>query len=312
MSSAPVRILVIAGPTAVGKTAFAIKAARAFDGEIVSCDSMQIYKYMAIGSAAPSAEELAAIRHHLIGVLEPEDGCTAARYAGMAEEAIRDISSRGKLPVICGGSGLYLNAILYKMDFGQAAADPKIRKELESVAAEDPQELHRMLAEKDPDAARAIHPNNTKKLIRALERLAAGEGKLSAFSGIREKNPSYDPLCVCLTRNRQELYERIDRRVGMMVDAGLLEEVSSLRERGLDTGYISMLGIGYKEILAYMDGGSSLDEALDRIRKNTRHYAKRQFTWFRRYSDMTWFDISGYSDDEKAGEALIEWLEKRI
>ena len=312
MAAEPIRILVITGPTATGKTAFAIKAAKEFNGEIVSCDSMQIYKYMEIGSAAPDESERREVPHHLVGVLDPKDGCTAARYAKMAEEAIEDISSRGKLPVICGGSGLYLNAILYKMDFGEAPADPELRKELEKIAEQDPQKLHAMLAEQDPQAAEAIHPNNIKKIIRALERLAAGEGKLAAFSGVREKNPAYDPLCVCISRERGELYSRIDQRAGLMMEAGLLDEVRNLKNMGLDTGSISMLGIGYKETLACLDGRISPEEALELIRKNSRHLAKRQFTWFRRYDNMTWFDVSSYENDEKAGEALIQWLGKRL
>lgn len=308
-----IRVLVIAGPTAVGKTAFAIEIAKRCGGEIVSCDSMQIYRYMDIGSAKPSREELAAVPHHLIDIVDPGEEFSVARYQKLAMEAIRDIHARGKLPVICGGTGLYLNSILYEMQFGEGPKDPALRERLERIAREEGSAaLHGLLLQKDPEAAARIHPNNAKKLIRALERLELGEGAVQAFQDVRTPNPELDPILVCLDRDREELYERIDRRVDLLMEAGLAEEVRMLQDMGLSESNISMLGIGYKEMLAWLRGECTREEAADRIRRNTRHYAKRQLTWFRRYDTMKWLNISAYDTEEAALEDLLRWLTERL
>ena len=307
------RILVIAGPTAVGKTEYAIEAARAFNGEIVSCDSMQLYKYMDIGSAKPSQAERDQAVHHMIDFLDPREEFSVARYQEMARRTIDEILSRGKLPVISGGTGLYLNSILYDMDFAGASGNPGLREDLKAkAAAEGPESLHRMLSELDPDAAERIHPNNVKKVIRAIERLEAGEGRVRPFDGNISENPDYDPLMVCLTRDREELYDRINRRVDALVEAGLIDEVKKLTGMGLTAEDISMKGIGYKEIIEYLDGETSLEEAVDKIKKNTRHYAKRQLTWFRRYDKIHLFDLSAYLTDQEAKRGFISWLEKKL
>ncbi len=307
------RILVIAGPTAVGKTEYAIEAARAFDGEIVSCDSMQLYKYMDIGSAKPTEEERSRAVHHLIDFLDPREEFSVARYQEMARETINDILSREKLPVISGGTGLYLNSILYDMDFAGASGNEQLRESLKAKAvSEGSESLHTILAEMDPAAAERIHPNNTKKIIRAIERLEAGEGEVRPFDGNISENPDYDPLLVCLTRDREELYDRINRRVDALIEAGLIDEVKSLTEMGLDAEDISMKGIGYKEVIEYLNGDVSLEEAIDNIKKNTRHYAKRQLTWFRRYDKMNTINLSEYLNEEEAKRGFIEWLEKRL
>ncbi|MBQ9060024.1 MAG: tRNA (adenosine(37)-N6)-dimethylallyltransferase MiaA [Firmicutes bacterium] len=312
----PIKIVVIAGPTAVGKTAFAIETAKRYGGEIVSCDSMQLYKYMDIGSAKPTAEEMAQVPHHLVDCVDPlaSDGdFSAAKYAALAAEAIRDIHRRGALPIVSGGTGLYLNGILYDMDFGEQPADPALRARLNEIAeSRGGQPLHDMLREKDPQAAERIHPNNVKKVIRALERLEGGEGSVHDFRQAQTENPLYDPVLIGLTRERQELYERINARVLDMIDRGLVEEVRGLQEMGLSTEYISMLGIGYKEILAFLSGEYSLSEATKIIQKNTRHFAKRQLTWFRRYDKMFWLDISEYADDTTAMRELFSWLDKKL
>ena len=307
------RILVIAGPTAVGKTEYAIEAAKAFNGEIVSCDSMQLYRYMDIGSAKPTEAERAEAVHHLIDFLDPREEFSVARYQKLAREAIDDILSRGKLPVISGGTGLYLNSILYDMDFADASGDEKLRETLRKVAEEEGSEaLHSQLAEMDPEAAARIHPNNTKKIIRAIERLQAGEGRVRPFDSSISENKDYDPLLVCLTRNREELYDRINRRVDALIEAGLVEEVRSLMDMGLTADDISMKGIGYKEIIAYLEGETILEEAIDQIKKNTRHYAKRQLTWFRRYDKINVVNLSEYLSEEEAKRGLIGWLEKKL
>ncbi len=311
------KLLVIAGPTAVGKTYYSIKLAQAFDGEIVSCDSMQLYKYMNIGSAKPTKEEQAQAPHHLIDFLDPRDDFSVAKYQEIALKTIEDIALRGKLPIIAGGTGLYLNSLLYKMDFAGSSQDKEYRQELELLAErEGSMLLHNMLYEKDPEAAETIHPNNKKKLIRALERLHQGEDKLHQLKNFEEKdesiNDDIDPILICLTRNREELYHRINRRVDILIEEGLIEEVQALMSMGLKYDDISMKGIGYKEIIEYLEGKVSKDEAIDNIKKNTRHYAKRQLTWFRRYDKMKWVNLSEYLNEEEALEEMINWTKEKI
>ncbi len=307
------KIIALAGPTAVGKTKFAIKLANEFDGEIVSCDSMQLYKYMNIGSAKPTAEEMSQARHHLVDMIDPREDFSAAMYQKLAKQAIADIFSRGKLPVVSGGTGLYLNSLLYDMDFSAPPQNPQYRQELLEIAEKQGGNvLHEMLAERDPQAAAAIHPNNSRKVIRALERLKEGEGRLRPFSSIRKETEDYGVLLIALTRNRPELYERINRRVDILVEQGLFEEVEMLMNMGLTIDNISMKGIGYKEIFEFFSGKYSREEAIDTIKKNTRHYAKKQLTWFRRYDKMNWYNISEYDNDDTAAEVISEWVRKNL
>ncbi len=307
------KIIALAGPTAVGKTKFAIKLVNEFDGEIVSCDSMQLYKYMNIGSAKPTAEEMSQARHHLVDMIDPREDFSAAMYQKLAKQAIADIFSRGKLPVVSGGTGLYLNSLLYDMDFSAPPQNPQYRQELLEIAEKQGGNvLHEMLAERDPQAAAAIHPNNSRKVIRALERLKEGEGRLRPFSSIRKETEDYGVLLIALTRNRPELYERINRRVDILVEQGLFEEVEMLMNMGLTIDNISMKGIGYKEIFEFFSGKYSREEAIDTIKKNTRHYAKKQLTWFRRYDKMNWYNISEYDNDDTAAEVISEWVRKNL
>lgn len=306
-------ILVIAGPTAVGKTKYAIEMARRFNGEVVNCDSMQIYKFMDIGSAKPDEEELAMAVHHLVDFVDPRDEFSVAEYQVLAKKAIDDIISRGKLPVISGGTGLYLNSILYDMDFSNAPKDNTYRDELKKIAEEQGSEhLHSMLAEKDPEMAASIHVNNTKKIIRALERINESGGKIRAFKEVQEENEDYNPILVGLTRERAQLYDRINRRVDILMDKGLVDEVKGLVDMGLTFDSISMKGIGYKEVISYLQGEYDEEEMIDLIKKNSRHYAKRQLTWFRRYDKMFWLNISDYTTDDEALEALETWLRERL
>ena len=306
-------ILVVAGPTAVGKTAFAIELAKRFNGEIVSCDSMQLYKYMDIGSAKPNAQERQMAVHHLVDCIDPRDDFSVADYQKMALETIDDITSRGKLPVIAGGTGLYLNSILYDMDFADAPKDDEYRMELKKIAeSENPQILHEMLEEKDPYAAELIHPNNHKKIIRALERLNTGEEHIHQFSDIVAENSSFSPILLGLTRDREELYQRINTRVDLLFDAGLVEEVKKLMDMGLDSDDISMKGIGYKEVIDYLNGNITVDESVELIKKNTRHYAKRQLTWLRRYDKMYWANLSEYLNDNEALEEITKWVSRKL
>ncbi|MBR0457541.1 MAG: tRNA (adenosine(37)-N6)-dimethylallyltransferase MiaA [Firmicutes bacterium] len=307
------RILVIAGPTAVGKTEYAIAAAKEFNGEIVSCDSMQLYQYMDIGSAKPTETEQLQAVHHLIDFLDPREPFSVARYQQLARAAIDDILARGRLPIISGGTGLYLNSILYDMDFAGSGEDSELRDQLrKTVDSEGPEALHEMLRELDSEAAERIHPNNVKKVIRAIERLKAGEGEVRPFGGGIHVNESYNPLLVCLTRDREELYDRINRRVDALIEAGLVDEVRSLMAMGLTADDISMKGIGYKEIINHLNGETTLADAVDIIKKNTRHYAKRQLTWFRRYDTINLFDLSAYLNDEDAKRGLLTWLKEKL
>ena len=285
-------IPVIVGPTAVGKTECAVRIARELDGEIVSADSMQIYRYMDIGSAKPTAEEQAAARHHLVDAIDPGKPFSVAEYCRMARECIEDIFRRDKLPVISGGTGLYVNSLIYDMDFSAPPADRELRERYQKIAEEKGAEyLHSLLENLDPEAAARIHPNNIKKVIRALEAAESGE-KIPSFENSFRKTSSYDCILIGLQRNREELYSRINRRVDIMMEAGLEDEIRRLMEMGLSSGDISMKGIGYKELIDAKNGLYPVEEAVELIKRNSRRYAKRQMTWFRRYPDIRWFDLS--------------------
>ena len=303
-------IIVICGPTAVGKTKYAIETALHVGGEVVSCDSMQLYKYMDIGSAKPTPEEQAQVKHHLVDQIDPGEPFSVAKYQKLAKEAIEDIFARGKTPVIAGGTGLYLNALLYDMDFSAPPRDESYREQLYKDAEEfGPIYLHNRLQMVDPEAAARIHPNNIKKVVRALE--AAEEGnKVKDFSTQLQPTKDYSYKLIGLTRDRAELYDRINLRVDLLMEMGLLEEVKGLLDMGMTEGDISMKGIGYKEIIGYYNGKYDLDEAIRLVKKNTRRYAKRQLTWFRRYEDMQWFDISTYENDEACLKEIFTWLGK--
>ena len=303
------KLIAVAGPTAVGKTKYAIETAKAFNGEIVSCDSMQLYKYMNIGSAKPTPEEQAEVKHWLVDEIDPKEPFSVARYAQMAKAAIEDIFSRGKTPVIEGGTGLYLNSLLYEMDFSGASVDTELRDTLLNEAELfGPEYIYNKLKEADPKAAERIHPNNVKKVIRALEGAISGKNIVD-FKNCQEKCKDYDVILIGLTRNRPELYDRINQRVDIMIEEGLFHEVEELLEMGLDESDISMKGIGYKEIIGYFDGLYGQEEAIELIKKNSRHLAKRQLTWFRRYEDTKWFNLSEYESDETAVGEIIGWVQ---
>ncbi len=305
------QIIVVAGPTAVGKTKYAIAIAKAVGGEIVSCDSMQLYQYMNIGSAKPTPEEQREVKHYLVDEIDPREPFSVAKYRELAKKAIEEIFQSGKVPVISGGTGLYLNALLYEMDFSNAPQDQELRKRLEEEAELfGSAYLHKKLAAIDPQTAERIHPNNTKKLIRALEGAESGN-PITDFKHCQQKCKDYDAILIGLTRNRDTLYDRINQRVDSMVREGLFKEVENLLEMGLAEEDISMKGIGYKEIIGYFDGLYTKDEAIRLIKKNSRHLAKRQLTWFRRYEDMTWFDLDRYPNDDDAIRSILSWLKEK-
>ncbi|WP_251616410.1 tRNA (adenosine(37)-N6)-dimethylallyltransferase MiaA [Senimuribacter intestinalis] len=304
-------IIVICGPTAVGKTKYAIETALHMDGEVVSCDSMQLYKYMDIGSAKPTAEERSRIKHYLVDEIEPTEAFSAARYQKLAKGAIEEIFAKGKTPVIAGGTGLYLSALLYDMDFSAPPGDSAFREQLYKEAeVHGAAFLHQKLTEADPKAAERIHPNNIKKVVRAIEAATLGE-KVKDFATDLKPTADYSARLIGLCRDRQQLYGRINQRVDLLMEQGLCDEVKDLMERGLTESDISMKGIGYKEIIGYLEGRYDLAEAVDLVKKNTRHYAKRQLTWFKRYKDMQWFNISEYDSDESCLEEIFKWLEKK-
>lgn len=304
------KIIVIAGPTATGKTDIAIELAKKIDGEVVSCDSMQLYKYMDIGSAKPTEEEMSSVKHHLIDEIDPREPFSVAIYRDMAKAAINDIFSRGKTPIIAGGTGLYLNSLLYDMDFSNAEKDDELRSKLEKEAEElGAEHIHSRLVELDPARAAKIHPNNVKKVIRALECAIRGDG-IADFKELNERTSDYDALLIGITRDRKELYERINLRVDIMIEEGLIDEVKHLMNIGLSDSDISMKGIGYKEVIDFLNGKVSLDEAVEKIKRNTRNLAKRQITWFKRYDDMKWIDISGLSKEDVV-EEIICLLQKK-
>ncbi len=308
------KIVIIAGPTAVGKTKYAIEAARRLDGEIVSADSMQLYRFMDIGSAKPTEEERSLAKHHLVDEIDPREPFSVAEYQRRAKAAIKDILSRGKLPIVSGGTGLYVNSLIFDMDFSAPPSEESqsFRKELEEFAAKEGNEaLHEKLREKDEKAAERIHPNNVKKVIRALESATLGT-KIADFSDSFVKTKDYDTILVGLDRKRDELYERINLRGDLLFEAGLCEEVKSLMEKGLAKENISMKGIGYKEVIDYLEGKYDLEEAKRLVKQNTRRYAKRQLTWFRRYEEMHWIMISDFANDEDAIGEMISWLKNRL
>lgn len=275
-------LMIIAGPTGVGKTEISLKLAERINGEVISADSMQIYQYMDIGSAKASLEERERIPHHMIDFLSPFDSFTVSQYKDMAEKCIDDIISRGKVPIMVGGTGLYIDAVVKNMSFTEGGTDEGYRLELEKLAKEKGNEhVHHLLGEVDPISAEKIHANNLKKVIRALEVYKITKKPFSDFKDTDEANPKYKISYFYLNKNRESLYNDIDRRVDIMVEAGLLEEVKMLREKGLDKSYMSMQGIGYKEILSYLEEQSTFEEAISLIKKRSRNYAKRQLTWFR-------------------------------
>lgn len=294
------KLVILTGPTSVGKTGLSVKLAKKLDGEIISADSMQVYKHMDIGTAKITEKEMDGVRHHLIDVLEPVEEYNVSKFKEEAEAAIRDIYARGSLPIIAGGTGFYIQALLYDVDFSDTA-QTGYRKELIMTAErEGGSVLHDMLKKCDEKAASYIHPNDIKRLTRALEYYHETGMKISEHNEeARKKESPYNFRYFVLNIPRDELYKNIDRRVDDMIKMGLVDEVLRLKEMGLDESYVSMKGLGYKEILRYLDKEISLDEAVRIVKRDTRHFAKRQLTWFKRERDCIWInkDEYGYDDD---------------
>lgn len=304
-------LIILTGPTAVGKTALSIRLARLVDGEIISADSMQVYKYMDIGSAKIRPEEMDGIPHHLIDVFDPAEEFHVVRFQECAKRAMEDIYSRGHIPILVGGTGFYIQAVLYDIDFTENGGDNGYRKKLETLAAEKGAEhLHQMLAKIDPASAEAIHANNIKRVIRALEYYHETGEPISVHNEKeRQKESPYNFAYFVLNDRRERLYQRIDARVDQMLSDGLVDEVRHLKERGYTRDMVSMQGLGYKEILDYLDGKCTLEEAIYILKRDTRHFAKRQITWFKREREVCWIDKEafGYENDR-----ILERMEELL
>lgn len=301
-------IIIITGPTAVGKTDISIQLAKEIQGEIISADSVQVYKGLNIGSAKISIEEMQGIQHYLVDEIEPEEDFNVYRFKCCAKEYVKKIHEKGKIPIVAGGTGFYIQSLLYDVDFSFENLNPNIRKELEELALKEGSDvLYNLLSTVDPESAREIHPNNIKRVIRAIEYFKQTGQKISEHNKIQKENVSpYNFVYFVLNMNRKLLYERINQRVDKMISSGLREEVSMLRQRGLKTEMVSMQGIGYKEMMECMDGKIDFENAIDNIKKNSRHFAKRQITWFKREKDVEWLNYEEF--DFNQDEILKEML----
>lgn len=308
-------LIILTGPTAVGKTKASIDLAKKINGEIISADSMQIYKYMDIGSAKIKKEEMDNIQHYLIDELMPEDSFHVALFQKMAKEAVRKIYDKGKIPIVVGGTGFYIQALLYDIDFKEVESHP-YRAELEELVKEKGGEyLHDKLREVDPKSAEAIHANNTKRVIRAMEYFYETGTRISEHNEVeRQKESPYNFLYFVLNDKREHLYQRIDMRIEEMLEEGLVEEVSQLKAKGYTRDLVSMQGLGYKEIFAYLEGEITLEDAVYILKRDTRHFAKRQITWFKRERDVKWIqkDDLGYKEELVLEQMLYAIKERGI
>lgn len=293
-------LIVLTGPTAAGKTHLSIALAKAVNGEIISADSMQVYKYMDIGSAKIRPEEMQGVKHYLVDELLPEEEFHIVKFQQMAKAAMEEIYAKGKVPILVGGTGFYIQAITKDIDFTQADQEDGYRRELEQLAAEKGNDyLHTMLQAVDPVSAKEIHANNVKRVIRALEFYHQNQSPISAHNQEQKEHETpYNLAYFVLNVPRELLYKRIDDRIDEMLEEGLLEEVEQLKKRGCHRGMVSMQGLGYKEILAYLEGEYPLEEAVRVLKRDTRHFAKRQLTWFRREKETIWINKNEFDYNE--------------
>jgi len=302
------KLIVIVGPTAVGKTKLSIEIAKRFNGEIISGDSMQVYKGMDIGTAKITAEEMDGIPHHLIDIKEPEEAFSVAEFQKLVREKINNIAERHVTPIIVGGTGLYIQAVLYDYQFSDSLSN---HSQLE-LQGKDPLELHKKLESIDPEGAKKIHPNNVRRVMRALE-IYENTGKtMTEMQSEQQSSILYDTALIGLTMDRDILYERINKRVDIMMEEGLLNEVERLYKGGISRNAQSVKAIGYKEIYDYLDGNISLDEAIVQLKKNSRNYAKRQLTWFRNKMDVTWFDLTEEREHLKKTTEIIDFIAGKL
>ncbi len=307
-------LVILAGPTAVGKTELSIRLAKRINGAIISADSMQVYKYMDIGSAKIMPDEMEGVKHYLIDELDPSDEFNIVRFQQMAKDALKEIYANGQIPIVAGGTGFYIQALLYDIDFTHQDSDEAFRKEMADYAAEYGAEaLHEKLKEIDPVSYKTIHANNTKRVIRALEYYRMAGQPISAHNEQEHQKVSpYNFAYFVLTDDRKHLYDRIDYRVDLMMKKGLVDEVKKLYDMGYHKDMVSMQGLGYKELLSYLNGECSLEEAVYIIKRETRHFAKRQLTWFRRERDVIWLDKSAYQyNDQRILTDMCRMLQEK-
>lgn len=304
-------LVILTGPTAVGKTELSIQLAKIINGSIISADSMQVYQYMDIGSAKVKKEEMMGVQHYLVDEFLPEDEFHVVKFQNYAKKYLNEIYEQGKLPIIVGGTGFYIQALLYDIDFTTQECDPAYRMKLESIVAEKGNEfLHEMLKKCDAKAASMIHPNNVKRIIRALEFFKESGQPISEHN--KQEHAKKSPYNFCyfvLNDERENLYQRIDLRVDKMLEDGLIEEVVSLKNRGYHKDMVSMQGLGYKEILAYLNGTLSYEDAVYILKRDTRHFAKRQLTWFRREKEITWINKQDFSYDNAK---IMQYITKQL
>lgn len=306
-------LIILTGPTAVGKTKLSIQLAKAIGGEIISADSMQVYRGMDIGSAKVTKEEMEGIPHYLIDVLNPNEEFHVVRFQQMAKKALEEIYAKGKIPIVAGGTGFYIQALLYDIDFTENEEDQSYRQELEHLAKEKGAEyLHQMLRKVDEKSAEVIHANNVKRVIRALEFYRHTGTKISEHNEKeRSKESPYDFCYFVLNDDRSKLYERINLRIDKMLKEGLVEEVKALKEQGFTKDMVAMQGLGYKEILDYLSGNTSFEEAIYILKRDTRHFAKRQLTWFKRERNVIWVNKEEFNyEEDRILDFLIEQIKK--
>ncbi len=303
-------VIIIVGPTASGKTKLSIELAKEIDGEIISADSMQIYKYMDIGTAKADAEEMQGIQHYLVDEVTPDEEFSVARFQEKAYQYIEEILQRGKVPIVAGGTGLYVNSLIHNINFTETTSDWELRERLKKEAEEKGnQYLHDKLREVDPEAAEKLHVNDVKRVIRALEVYEYTKMPISYHQEISRQNPPrFNYILIGLKMDRQKLYDRINRRVDIMLEKGLVEEVRKLVQRGYDRNAVAMQGLGYKEILAYFRGEMTLEEAAEIIKMDSRRYAKRQITWFKRYENIHWVDLDECGDFDEALKNIKNYI----
>lgn len=302
------KLIILAGPTASGKTSVSIDLAKRLGGEIISADSMQVYKYMDVGTAKISVEEMQGVKHHLIDVLDPKEDFNIVKFQNMVKCSIEEIVKNGHIPILVGGTGFYIQSVIYDIDFNNEDDNSSVRKKLEEeYDAFGADFMHEKLKKIDIVSAQTIHKNNKKRIIRAIEYFLINNEPISSHNEVqREKKSPYDYRFFVLNPPRDILYERINKRVDIMVENGLVDEVKKLREMGLSTANISMQGIGYKEIIEYLDGEVSLETAIENIKQNTRHMAKRQVTWFKREKDVIYVDPFSFENNDKIVDYMIE------
>lgn len=307
-------LIVLTGPTAVGKTNLSIKLAKAVNGAIVSADSMQVYRDMNIGTAKISLDEMQGVKHYLIDELEPENDFNVVLFQKLAKNYIDEIYKSGQIPIIVGGTGFYIQAVLRDIDFTESKEDSSFREHLQNIAdTKGADVLHDMLKRIDPASAESIHANNVKRVIRAIE-YNHQTGQLISQHNEEEKlrKSPYNYAYFVLNDERKKLYEKIDKRIDLMLEQGLVDEVTALKNRGLHSDMVSMKGLGYKEILSYLNGECSLDEAVYILKRDTRHFAKRQLTWFKREEDVIWLNKTDYNyKEEKILEYMLDILKNK-